>query len=905
MKNPRFSGVLLPVLLVVALFSFTLSVGAEETEESTEIPETIYMETTVMETIPDQTVETIGTEPPQETEATEALPATEGPEIADAQPETVVIPISQLPEMTEGMTGVSFRGTVVLTRERELVVQDETGGVRVAWDESLKQSAGDIVLVTGTTGNPFSASDVKTEGNGPLPAVKTTLSQAPEALRIVLEDCTVRGQTLQQGEDTIALETTCTEQGEACVYGVILDGRFYADAIMPVVPTNPSQRNVYFGLLHGHSTISDGCEPVGALFSRAAGTQGLDFFAVTDHSDSFDNAGAGEITRDGSEVSADWAAGKQAAAQVTKDGFVGIFGYEMSWGEDKALGHINTFCTPGWQTRDQEGMNTLSGYFDALKKVPESVSQFNHPGNAYGEFRGFRDYDSDSDAMVQLLEIYGERGTEFFSQYVRALDAGWHVAPTAGGNSHDSDWGSARTGILAQELTEDALYQAIRSRRVYATQDSDLSIEYRLNNQRMGSVMGTAETLEAQVCLNDPTDADGGTTIEVLTTGGRVLLSQRQEEATGEISFRVPAGYPYYFLRLTQADGDVAVTAPVWVDDFSDMGIERFFAEPGSPMQGESVNLKLELFNKEAATLEVESVTLLMDNETVGTFHKEETGYVCPFLWQQPGEVRLTAVVRGTVDGKSRSYRENLTLHYRSEAVCKAEIAEARTGGVGTVYRIAGNATSGNTNAYTTFPDTIYVQDSTGGIPVVGEFLQQIQIGTPMDVTGVLREKNGERYLDLISWEQSGRTLRRNMPAVLRCKSAMDYDCWGGSLAQTEGTVKSLTKTPDRKGISRLTLQDSFGGTAVVMVEPEIGSGAYGVNHLASQIQVGETVRAIGLVSRDTDGKTVLRVRNCDEVVYVPPIPDVTNPKTSDVLFQGLLKGIGSLVRFPFPRKLG
>ena len=143
------------------------------------------------------------------------------------------------------------------------------------------------------------------------------------------------------------------------------------------------------------------------------------------------------------------------------------------------------------------------------------------------------------------------------------------------------------------------------------------------------------------------------------------------------------------------------------------------------------------------------------------------------------------------------------------------------------------------------------------------------------------------------------------MPAVLRCKSAMDYDCWGGSLVQTEGTVKSLTKTPDRKGISRLTLQDSFGGTAVVTVEPEIGSGAYGVNHLASQIQVGETVRAIGLVSRDTDGKTVLRVRNCDEVVYVPPIPDVTNPKTSDVLFQGLLKGIGSLVRFPFPWKLG
>ena len=30
------------------------------------------------------------------------------------------------------------------------------------------------------------------------------------------------------------------------------------------------------------------------------------------------------------------------------------------------------------------------------------------------------------------------------------------------------------------------------------------------------------------------------------------------------------------------------------------------------------------------------------------------------------------------------------------------------------------------------------------------------------------------------------------------------------------------------------------------------------------------------------DGTVVLRVRNCDEVVYVPPVPDKTNPKTGD-----------------------
>ena len=44
------------------------------------------------------------------------------------------------------------------------------------------------------------------------------------------------------------------------------------------------------------------------------------------------------------------------------------------------------------------------------------------------------------------------------------------------------------------------------------------------------------------------------------------------------------------------------------------------------------------------------------------------------------------------------------------------------------------------------------------------------------------------------------------------------------------------------------------------------------------------TVRAIGLLHMDEYGTTVLRVRNCDEVAYVPPRKDPTNPKTGDWL---------------------
>ena len=97
--------------------------------------------------------------------------------------------------------------------------------------------------------------------------------------------------------------------------------------------------------------------------------------------------------------------------------------------------------------------------------------------------------------------------------------------------------------------------------------------------------------------------------------------------------------------------------------------------------------------------------------------------------------------------------------------------------------------------------------------------------------------------------------------------------------------------TSSGKAVSRFTLRDSQGNEAEIVIDPEIRSGAYGVNELAEVVQPGETVRAIGLLSREETSQPVLRVRNCDEVVAVsavpapaasPKIPDESNPPTGD-----------------------
>lgn len=786
--------------------------------------------------------------------------------------EFTVLPIGKVNTLPADTPGITFRGTVVWAEGDTVLIQD--GGDSIWASPCAGLSPGDTVLINGRTGQEaFLAQDVTRNGTGPLPAVETTLASAPEEVRIVLRGVTLSAGILTQEDCSVEVRASEPREGTADVYGILLDGILYADTI--VSAGKPDREwTAYFGLLDAHSSLSDGLGTVQEAFSYAAQVEGLDFFAVTDHSDSLN--------------SAKWSEGKQAAAVVTNDNFAGIFGYEMTWGADKMVGHINTFATDRWLT----GADTLAEYCAALAKQPGQVSQFNHPSLSLGDFKGFRDYDPACDACVQLLQVEGEGGESFYSYYIQALDCGWHVAPTVGQDNHHGNWGAdglSRTAVLAKTLSESALYEAMAARRVYATQDPDLYIDYRLNGNLMGTVMGAASGLEASVVLDDPSDGPSAL-VEVIGSGGAVLASGNA--ANGALTLPVPTGSPYYFLQVTQSDGDVALTAPVWVDDYSDMGIRELTADTSSPLAGQAVTLTLELYNREEIPLHVNSAALYRGTEKLGDFTAAgNLRYTFPLLWDAPGEVRLTAVVQGTANGEARRYERNLTLHFGLPNPVQASIRQAREGTPGMVITIEGYATTGNTNPYTTFPDRIYVQDDTGGIPVRGEFSLDIQVGTPLTVTGVLREENRERYLELTDCRIPDKAMYRYGPRIVGCLDAMDYALLGGSLVQTQGTVVSVTS--GGKAVSRFTLRDNREDIAEILIDPEIRSGAYGVNELADVVKQGNTLRVIALLSRDDTGRAVLRLRSCDEVVPVAAsspaaaavIADESNPPTGDCWF--------------------
>ena len=918
------------ILVLILLFGPAVQAAAEELPEETAMPETteIPVETEAPEVTETRaaTEPTGVTEPPAATEPsgvpeptaeTEPAEATESPEETEASEETQpteereedasereVNPPATIAEILATVSGTEHllaRGTVVFVGGSQAVLQDVTGGIRLAFAAPPEIAAGDVLVVSGRRSNSgFAVAEFEKTGTDSLPALESTLAEGREALRIRIKGAVVGYHSLSQSGFACQLVGELpagVKRGDRVdAWGVLLDGVFYADTILVSEEESPTSGsagdwNFYFGQLHAHTGVSDGTGTVEEAFNHARRVENLDFFAVTDHSDSFDNAGQGAVEKDGTSISRDWAAGKAGARAVTDEHFVGIFGYEMTWPEEKAIGHISTFATPGWQTRDQEGMKTLAGYLEALSGVPDSISQFNHPGTVYGDFRSFSGYSPRYDALVHLVEVGGEGGFSAYDAYTMALDAGWHLAPSNNQNNHNGNWGSesqSRTVILARELTEKAIYDALRSHRVYATEDADLKIGYRLNGRILGSILGETTRLTAEILLEDGSGDPIGR-VEVITDGGKTAASMDITDTQGQYALAVPAGGSYYYLRISRNGKTVAVTAPVWVDSYEDLGIENLTASVDKPVQGGETLLTLTLFNQEDQPFLVESVTFSTDSRVIGriaapgsvaSLGKLEIPF--PYSQDTAGAVTVTATVTGTIAGLPRSHQKSVTLHFQAPEAELLPVSDVRAGSLGVGYRVRGYVTAGTANSHNTFPGSIYLQDDSGGIQIVDFTRRGIQVGTPMEVEGILRRTGGNLVLAMTDYEIPEGDFHRVVPRTMTHKVAMNYETHGGELLQIEGSVVSMTRAADGKGIVRFTLRDIVGGLATVVVEDGIGSGAYGTNELISEVKPSKTVRAMGLLHIDEYGTTVLRVRNCDEVAYIPPKADRTNPKTGD-----------------------
>ena len=457
---------------------------------------------------------------------------------------------------------------------------------------------------------------------------------------------------------------------------------------------------LYFGQLHGHTQYSDGAGSLDSALSyikNLPDSANVQFVAFTDHSNYFDpkndpNVEAAlydtSLVKD-SDASHSWKTYKDTIAQFNKDNagsMVAIGGFEMTW--SGGPGHINTFNTPGIVSRNNKTLNNktddagMKAYYALLSQTEgaNSISQFNHPGTTFGNFKDFSYWNPVIDSRMYMVEVGNGEGQigaggyyPSYEQYIMALDKGWHLAPTNNQDNHQGKWGNAndaRDVILTDNFTEEGIYDAIRALRMYATEDKNLELGYTVNGLMMGSSIKTVPgKLDIEVSVYDPDRTDSIAKVEVVVNSGKVahVWDDAAQLKNGTLSVTLAPEYSYYFIRVTQKDGDLAVTAPVWVGESLKLGISNLVCGTATPVTDEELTLTTTLFNSENADATVTSLVYSINGKVIGT---DTAGYTIaagstldiPFKWT-PDQARVaTVLVTAVVNQNNKDYTFTKTI---------------------------------------------------------------------------------------------------------------------------------------------------------------------------------------------------------------------------------------------------
>lgn len=366
---------------------------------------------------------------------------------------------------------------------------------------------------------------------------------------------------------------------------------------------------VWLGNLHSQTNHSDGGADVaecrGAQPPRSAPhgpdaafayahKHGLDILVASEHNHMYDGSKGEAPDGDAAAARRLYRAGLEAAAVFTHNhpGFLAVYGVE--WGVISNGGHINIFNSdelPGWE-RNAKGelmadALTPRGDYGALYTLMRErgwVGQFNHPAHA-GQFQvnGVPlAHTADGEEAMVLCEVMNStafsanvtetetRRSHFEGACNRLLEAGYRVAFSSNQDNHCANWGASytnRTGVLLPTgvaLTRASFVDALRARRVFATMDKESQLVLTANGRMMGERFANSGALTLTVNFASLAGKRAASVAIMEGVPGRNGTVTRMSE-TAVTTFTPAPGAHFYYAKVTQDDGNVLWSAPVWV----------------------------------------------------------------------------------------------------------------------------------------------------------------------------------------------------------------------------------------------------------------------------------------------------------------------------------------------------
>lgn len=374
-------------------------------------------------------------------------------------------------------------------------------------------------------------------------------------------------------------------------------GRTPSDTHLVEAVTNPilvSQSDkrpytLYWGDLQIHSNVSDGTATPEEIYEYARDVARLDFAALTDH----DYWGYRPLDTDAQTWEHILTVNKKyhdPSAFITFPGYEWTnwtFGHRHVLFADESEARIISCHNAGsdhplelWSSLGDRNVMTIAHHTGG-GPVPTFWKYFNSKYESVVEIASIHGV---SEMMEHPHCIYSPVATGMVQS---ALARGYRLGLVGSGDTHDGHPGLGSPGhraglaaVYANGLTRQAVFEALRARRVYATTGCRAILRFHMGAAPMGSVvrLGTSALAQAEasgseaaqtreLTVNVLGDAPIRSVTIVKNNAPVFTLPGEGYLVTAAWTDPQPArGGDYYYARVEQTDGEWIWSSPIWIE---------------------------------------------------------------------------------------------------------------------------------------------------------------------------------------------------------------------------------------------------------------------------------------------------------------------------------------------------
>lgn len=362
----------------------------------------------------------------------------------------------------------------------------------------------------------------------------------------------------------------------------------------PVKCFQENDRNLFWGLLRGESDRVDSTENIESCLRHFRDEKALNFYATS----YFESA---------EETPNDvWKMASQNVADFNEDDrFMTLLGFQFQ-GEPGKEGIRHILYTkdnkPLLRQKDSKSSSLSKIYKSSSPKEMISIPTFTM-GKGY--HFDFKEFNPDFERVVEIYNAWGSseqmKGARPISgeitsapegSVVEALKKNCRFGFVAGGlddrgiyggcfESDQTQYSPGFTGVICEKYTRDSLLEGLYRRSCYATTGPRIIVGFYIAGQRMGSELSTASKPGLSVNRHISGYVAGTDKLKMieLIRNGEVIQTFHPESYFYEYYYddqesgqrvKLDGGekgpFVFYYLRVTQEDGNMAWSSPIWID---------------------------------------------------------------------------------------------------------------------------------------------------------------------------------------------------------------------------------------------------------------------------------------------------------------------------------------------------